>query len=222
VIRPWQRQALALMQPPGLQTLAGGPAWRRHLSSLAVGALAFGALYLLALPGVRDELQVEQAREAALKASFLKKLVPAHQLEALTLQRQELGAALDELEPQLSDGDAGDALLLKLHDMALGHQMLIEQFKPGAAVVRPDYIELPLAIRVKARYGQLLAFATELARLQPVVTVSRLQIMAGPEDLHTVDMLLLRYRRLNVSPGLVRPLPALPRPQAAPTAALAP
>jgi type IV pilus assembly protein PilO len=55
-------------------------------------------------------------------------------------------------------------------------------FKPGQVVVKEYYAELPITLRVTGRYHDVGAFASDIANLSRIVTLSNLAVVPTARD----------------------------------------
>ncbi len=155
------------------------PALPRHLLLALVAALVVGLLWALWLRQLGGELESARQREQALRADFRAKLRQVVSLDQLRQQRAEVTQHVKWLEQQLPGKSEIDALLSDINHAGLGRSLQFELFRPGPAVVRDHYAELPIALRASGRYHDIGAFAADLARLPRIVTLNDLSISSG-------------------------------------------
>ncbi|WP_298212793.1 type 4a pilus biogenesis protein PilO [Acidovorax sp.] len=143
------------------------------------------------------ELEGERNKEVALRADYQKKLVKAVSLDALKKQREQIQQYVIQLEKQLPSKAEMAALLSDINQSGLGRSLQFELFKPGQVVARDYYAELPISIRVTGRYHDIGAFASDIAHLSRIVTLSNMSISPNARDVLTMDATARTFRYLD-------------------------
>ena len=177
---------------------ASWPVVPRIAVCLALMAAIVVALWFVWLSGSDEELNAERAKEVQVREEFHKKLVQAVNLEALRKQREQVQQYVTQLEKQLPSRAEMDALLSDINQAGLGHNLQFELFKPGQVVVKEYYAELPITLRVTGRYHDVGAFASDIANLSRIVTLSNLAVVPTARDGYlTMEGIAKTYRYLD-------------------------
>jgi type IV pilus assembly protein PilO len=177
---------------------ASWPVVPRIAVCLALMAAIVVALWFVWLSGSDEELNAERAKEVQVREEFQKKLVQAVNLEALRKQREQVQQYVTQLEKQLPSRAEMDALLSDINQAGLGHNLQFELFKPGQVVVKEYYAELPITLRVTGRYHDVGAFASDIANLSRIVTLSNLAVVPTARDGYlTMEGIAKTYRYLD-------------------------
>lgn len=156
------------------------PALPRYALCLAVIAAVVVGLWFAWLNGSDEELRGEKAKEITLKDNYKSKLVQAVNLDALKKQREQVQQYVTQLEKQLPSKAEMAALLSDINQAGLGRSLLFDFFKPGVVSVKEYYAEMPISLKVTGRYHDLGAFASDIANLSRIVTISNLTISRLP------------------------------------------
>lgn len=153
--------------------------------------------WVLYWQGLFDELEVGRSQEEALKTQYKDKLRQAVNLEALRKQKEQVSVYVSQLEKQLPSKAEMDALLSDINQAGVGRGARLQLFKPGQVVVRDYYAELPITVRVIGNYHDLGAFASDLANLPRIVTLSNLSIQQDKTMGLTMDAIAKTFRYLD-------------------------
>ncbi len=156
------------------------PLFPKIIVSTLAFAVVLGALWMLVLTGVHDELDAERAKEPQLQADFRNKVTQAVNLEELRKQKLQVEEYVTQLEKQLPGKAEMDALLTDINQAGVGRGLQFDSFKPGDFVVRDYYGEKLISIKVVGRYHDIGAFAADIANLSRIVTLHNLVIAAPP------------------------------------------
>jgi type IV pilus assembly protein PilO len=192
--------AAALTQQfQGLQGRHPGlwPALPRVALLAALFAAIVAAGYGVYWRGLMEDLQRGRAQEEMLKTQYRDKLRQAVNLEALRRQKEQVTLYVSQLEKQLPSKAEMDALLSDINQAGVGRGARLQLFKPGQVVIRDYYAELPIAVRVIGNYHDLGAFASDLANLPRIVTLSNLTIQHDKTTLLTMDATAKTFRYLD-------------------------
>ncbi|HWP17789.1 MAG TPA: type 4a pilus biogenesis protein PilO [Burkholderiaceae bacterium] len=157
------------------------PILPRAAAWVAAAAAVVVLGWFLVLSAEADNLEAERQREPALKDEYRSKLAQAINLGELRKQRQQVQEYVTQLEKQLPGKAEMDALLSDINQAGIGRGLQFELFRPGQAVVKDYYAELPIAIKVSGRYHDMGAFAADVANLSRIVTLHGLAI-STPKD----------------------------------------
>ncbi len=122
------------------------------------------------------ELQHGEDEEVTLKGQYKDKLQQAVNLEPLKKQKELAQQYVARLEKQLPSKSEMDALLSDINQAGIGRGLQFELFRPGVAVVRDYYAELPISVRLTGSYHDIAAFTSDIASLPRIVTLNNLSI----------------------------------------------
>jgi len=155
-----------------------------------------------------DELDRAKHEEVALKKTFLEKKKVAVNLEFYQRQLREIEKSFGALLRQLPNRSEMEALLVDINQAGLGRGLQFDLFKPAQKEnVTEFYAELPISIRVTGNYHDIGAFASDLAQLPRIVTLSDINILPGKEGLLTMDAIVRTYRYPDESDRKKQPAP---------------
>lgn len=172
----------------------------RTLLCIAIAAGVAVVLWFVMLSDYRDELVMEQEREATLRQDYQTKLTKAVSLDALKQQREQVQQYVIQLEKQLPSKAEMAALLSDINQAGLGRSLQFELFRPGQMVVKDYYAELPIALKVTGRYHDIGAFASDIAHLSRIVTLNNIAIAPVAKDGNgtlTMDATARTFRYLD-------------------------
>lgn len=144
-----------------------------------------------------DEIDRLRSEEANLKTQFQQKLTQSINLDDLRRQKDQVSQYVQLLEKQLPSKAEMDALLSDINQAGVGRGLQFEFFRPGAMVTKDYYAELPIALRISGRYGDLGAFTGDIANLPRIVTLNNLAIAAGKDGTLTLDATAKTFRYLD-------------------------
>jgi type IV pilus assembly protein PilO len=153
---------------------------------IAIGVAA--ALWFGKINEFEAELEVEVAKEQALRTDYQAKLLKAVSLDALKRQREQVQQYVIQLEKQLPSKAEMAALLSDINQAGLGRSLQFELFRPGQIVVREYYAELPIAVRVTGKYHDMGSFASDIAHLSRIVTLNNISIAPTAKDSGSLTM----------------------------------
>lgn len=174
-------------------------------------AVVFVAWFVI-VSGAMNDLEAENAKEPELKETYNKKLAEAINLDALRKQKLEVQEYVTQLERQLPAKAEMDALLSDINQAGLGRGLQFELFRPGQALIREYYAELPISLRVSGRFHDFGAFVADIANLSRIVTLHNMVIttqtqgtagstggVAVPNGQLTMEATARTYRYLDPS-----------------------
>lgn len=142
------------------------------LATLAVLLLG----WVLFVRDVETELQGLIDQEALYKEEFSRKLQKANNVETLTRQKEQVEIFVTQLEKQLPSKSEMDALLSDINQAGISRGLSFELFRPGQAVLKDYYAELPISVKVVGNYHDLAHFSSDVAGLSRIVTLNNLAI----------------------------------------------
>jgi type IV pilus assembly protein PilO len=153
----------------------------------------------------QDQLQVysrAQAQEKNLKDTFLSKKSEAVNLDLIRKQLLDTQQSFGALLKQLPSKAEMDALLTDINQAGLGRGLQFLLFKPGKETVKGVLTEQPISIKVEGSYDDLGMFASDIAQLPRIVTITDISISPGANDLTmTATANTYRYREENEIAG---------------------
>jgi type IV pilus assembly protein PilO len=109
--------------------------------------------------GKFDERDAKRTEQEQLKSAYQSKLAQVVNLEALRKQKAEVEQRVAKLELQLPNKTEMDALLADVNHAGIARGLTFDLFRPSAAVVKPYYAEIPVAVKVNGRYHDMALFA---------------------------------------------------------------
>jgi type IV pilus assembly protein PilO len=165
------------------------------LVGVALGCLAL--LWFVWLSDVQAQLTGAQEKETQLREEFKNKLGKAINLEALKKQREQVQQYVTQLEKQLPSKAEMDALLSDINQAGLGRSLQFELFRPGQVVVKDYYAELPIALRVVGKYGDMGSFVADVANLSRIVTLNNLSVTPARDGTLAMDATAKTFRYLD-------------------------
>lgn len=142
-------------------------------------------------------IERRQVEEQQLRAEWTRKKREAVNLEAYERQLAEADRQFGVLLRQLPNRAEMDSLLADINQAGLGRGLMFELFRPGDEVVRDFYAEMPIEIRVVGSYHDLGAFASDVAQMPRIVTLSNLVIDKQSDNLLTMNARATTYRYLE-------------------------
>jgi type IV pilus assembly protein PilO len=173
------------------------PAFPRYSLFVAAVVAIVVALWFAWLTGSEEILQQEQDKEIKLRADYKSKLAKAVNLDVLKKQREQVQQYVTQLEKQLPSKSEMDALLSDINQAGLGRSLQFELFRPGQVSVKEYYAELPISIKVRGRYHEIGAFASDIANLSRIVTLNNLAINPKPDGTLSLETTAKTFRYLD-------------------------
>ncbi len=176
----------------------GGWPWLVKISALAaifVAVLFAGAVFDWKKQW--DVLSAVKQEEESLKETFLVKKKEAINLDIIKKQLTETQQSFGALLKQLPNKSEMDALLTDINQAGLGRGLLFELFRPGAETMTGVFAEQPITIKVTGNYDDLGKFASDIAQLPRIVSLSEISINPVAGGLLTMDALAKTYRYLD-------------------------
>lgn len=152
------------------------PVVPRASALLVVFVTIFGLLWYAWLDGLSIELETDQRKEVELRSVYVDKLRQAINLESLKKQLEEVRQYVNQLEKQLPSKAEMDALLSDINQAGLGRSLQFDLFRPGQVVVKEYYAELPISVKISGGYHDIGMFASDIAHLSRIVTLSDVQL----------------------------------------------
>ena len=149
-------------------------------------------IFIADLRGVLQNLQIETQE---LDKQIQLKREKAALLQPLSSEVQALQDQMRKLSSPLPDKAHWDELLSELNQAGRRHKVALEWFKPEAARVSSQWVELPASIRVKGAFHAMGGFISELAHSNHWVALEQLSLEAGAKDTVTLHAKLKAFRQ---------------------------
>ena len=159
-------------------TLAPAP---QFLLFFLVAAAVVFVVWLLLVRDQLTELESKKQQEEGLRTEFVEKTTKVANLEPLLQQKQQAEEFVAQLEKQLPGTSEMASLLSDINQAGVGRDLQFELFKPGNEEVKTYYAQLPVAIRVSGQFSDISFFASDIAHLSRIVTLTNMNISAGKD-----------------------------------------
>ncbi|MGZ8151966.1 MAG: type 4a pilus biogenesis protein PilO [Methylovulum sp.] len=145
------------------------------ISAVVIG----GGVYFDTLDQLTQLENVER-KEKDLKREFETKQNKAINLQDYKDQLAQIEAELYEMIRQMPTEEEIASLLTDISQTGLASGLEFKLFKPGPAIAKDFYSEVPITIQVVGKYDELGLFVSGLAALPRIVTVHDVSII--PQD----------------------------------------
>ncbi len=149
------------------------------------------------------EIDQAKAKEQELRQTFLAKKAQAVKIDAYKQQMIDIEKTFGALLKQLPDKSQMDGLLTDINQAGLGRGLEFDLFKPGQETPADFYAEMPIQIKIKGKYHDIGAFATDISKLSRIVTLNDLSITPLSNDskdsVLTLEAVAKTYRYLDSS-----------------------
>lgn len=172
------------------------------LSILTVLVVVAG--YFLLLSSEQEVLDQGRAKEEELKTAFLDKKGKAINLEAYRQQLAEIQESFGALLKQLPSKAEMETLITEINQSGVGRGLQFDLFKPTPAEIKTtEFAERPIDLKINGQYHDLAAFASDIAQLSRIVTLTDMQITmpdanrGGSSGLLTMQAIARTYRALD-------------------------
>lgn len=169
----------------------------RVLCAVGVALAVIAVGWFLYWSDQMDEIDRAVAEETTLRDAYKLKVQQAVNLDALRKQKEQVNQYVSTLEKQLPSKAEMDALLSDINQAGLGRGLQFQLFKPGQVIVRDYYAELPIEIKVSGNYHDVGAFTSDIANLPRIVTLNKLNLVAGADQTLTLDAVAKTFRYLD-------------------------
>jgi type IV pilus assembly protein PilO len=141
-----------------------------------------------------NDYNAKQDEEAHLKDTFLAKKREAINLDLIRKQLLDTQQSFGALLKQLPSKSEMDALLTDINQAGLGRGLQFDLFKPGPEIVNGVLTEQPITIKVSGSYDDIGAFASDIAQLPRIVTLSNISISPVSSGTLSMDATARTYR----------------------------
>lgn len=143
-----------------------------------------------------ETLSTTKQTEVTLKTDFKAKKAIAINLDVINKKLTETRQSFDALLKQLPSKSEMDALLTDINQAGLGRGLQFELFRPGTEIVTGVFAEQAITIKVSGNYDDFGKFASDIAQLPRIVSLSEINI--NPMGGHlTMDTIAKTYRYLD-------------------------
>jgi type IV pilus assembly protein PilO len=124
-----------------------------------------------------QELDSSRQKEQQLRTSFLGKQKQAVNLDAYREQLATIEQEFGEMLKQLPNKSEMEALLTDINQAGLGRGLQFTLFKPAPRESKSEfYAELPISLKLKGKYHDMGAFASDVSQLPRIVTLSNIEL----------------------------------------------
>ena len=124
-----------------------------------------------------QELDSSRQKERQLRTSFLGKQKLAVNLDAHREQLATIEQQFGEMLKQLPNKSEMEALLTDINQAGLGRGLQFTLFKPAPSESKSEfYAELPISLKLKGKYHDMGAFASDVSQLPRIVTLSNIEL----------------------------------------------
>lgn len=142
-------------------------------------------------------LERRQGEEVQLRQDWASKKRLAVNLEEYRRQLDETDRQFGALLKQLPNRAEMDSLLADINQAGLGRGLQFELFKPGPDVVKDFYAEMPIDVRIIGSYHDLGQFASDVAQMPRIVTLSNIVMDKQNDDVLKLEAKAITYRYLD-------------------------
>jgi type IV pilus assembly protein PilO len=142
-------------------------------------------------------LERRQGEEVQLRQDWVSKKRLAVNLEEYRRQLDETERQFGALLKQLPNRAEMDSLLADINQAGLGRGLQFELFKPGPDVVKDFYAEMPIDVRIIGSYHDLGQFASDVAQMPRIVTLSNIVMDKQDGELLKLEAKAITYRYLD-------------------------
>ncbi|WP_320412150.1 type 4a pilus biogenesis protein PilO [Candidatus Nitrotoga sp. BS] len=143
-----------------------------------------------------EALSTAKEIETTLKTEFKTKKAIAINLDVINKKLMETKQSFDALLKQLPSKSEMDALLTDINQAGLGRGLQFELFRPGDEIITGVFAEQAITIKVTGNYDDLGKFASDIAQLPRIVSLSEININPTAGYL-TMDAIAKTYRYLD-------------------------
>lgn len=175
--------------------------WPQPVKLLALLVLLVVVVATGAVLDWKDQWEtLDRARqeEQKLKDTFLAKKKEAINLDIHKQQLKDIEQSFGALLKQLPNKAEMDALLTDINQAGLNRGLQFDLFKPAPQETFSEfYAELPVSIRVTGSFHDIGGFASDVAALPRIVTVSDISLSTTKDGSLAMDAMARTYRYLD-------------------------
>lgn len=142
-------------------------------------------------------LERRETEEQQLRQDWAAKKRLAVNLHEYRRQLEETDRQFGALLKQLPNRAEMDSLLADINQAGLGRGLSFELFKPGVDVVKDFYAEMPIAVSIVGEYDDFGAFASDVAQMPRIVTLSDMALTRLEEGRLKLEAKAVTYRYLD-------------------------
>jgi type IV pilus assembly protein PilO len=165
---------------------------------LALFAAIVAAGWWFGWRGQQEALDAKRAEEVNLRQTFVQKKTQAINLDLHVQQLADIEKQFGTLLRQLPSKNEMDGLLADINQAGVGRGLQFELFKPAPSEKQGEfYAELPVDLRVIGKYQDIGAFASDVARLPRIVTLSDVSLAPTKDGQLQMDAIARTYRYLD-------------------------
>lgn len=152
------------------------PRWIQIMAILLMCAVVIYLGYRFVIQPKREELDQARQQEVTLRAEFETKQKKVAALDAYRAQLEEMQQSFGAMLRQLPNKSEVANLLNDISQTRLAAGLEEELFQPQGEQAKEFYAELPINMQVIGGYHQMGAFASGIAALPRIVTLSNIEI----------------------------------------------
>jgi type IV pilus assembly protein PilO len=143
------------------------------------------------------DLDAGRATEEKLKQEYKQKKGQAINLDAYERQYKEVETTFGTLLKQLPNKQQVEALLVEINQAGLQRGLQFELFKPAQETFKEFYAELPISLKVTGGYHDMGGFASDVAQLSRIVTLTDVAVSTTKEGVLVMDTTAKTFRYLD-------------------------
>lgn len=144
-----------------------------------------------------NRLSTISEQEVQLKETYVTKKKEAVNLDLIKKQLIETQQSFGALLKQLPTKSEMAALLTDINQAGLGRGLLFDLFKPGPEKTTKEFAEQPISIKVTGTYDDLGRFASDIAMMPRIVTLTEVNIVPTAQGNLAMDAIAKTYRYLD-------------------------
>jgi len=172
------------------------PLQMRIISLLVIGIVTIVAYYFLLINNQVRHLSAQQNKQSSLRNEFRDKHHKAANIETYKAQMEEMKNTLKELLRQLPTEEKVPSLMEDFSLQAIAAGLEFNLIKPGNAVAKDFYTELPVKMTIVGLYHGFGRFISGIAKLSRIVTLHDFSIktnltQSSNENKHQEQNLIL-------------------------------
>ncbi len=152
------------------------PRWAQVMGILLLCGIILFLGYKFVIQPKRLELDQAKQEETKLRAEFEAKQKKVAALDAYRAQLEEMQQSFGAMLRQLPNKSEVANLLNDISQTRLAAGLEEELFQPQGEINKDFYAELPISMQVVGGYHQMGAFASGIASLPRIVTLSSVQL----------------------------------------------
>lgn len=155
------------------------PLQMRVIALAIIGIVTIAGHFFLLVNNQATELETQRSKQLSLRNEFSDKYYKAANIEAYKTQMEEMKNTLKELLRQLPTEEKVPSLMEDLSLQANAAGLEFNLIKPGKAVAKDFYTELPVKMTIIGSYHGFGRFIGGIAKLPRIVTLHDFSIKAN-------------------------------------------